>query len=111
MGKKMLSQQSIKALRGSGWIARLEVQSIGKTPTRAEITAALTKVVDGHFTLALKKQGLEEIYVSNILPIEALSWFRENCRAYKECSDPAGSLLCASVYWEELKPSLRPDYW
>jgi hypothetical protein len=100
LGKKMISQEDFEIERKSQPIARLEIYSpLGKPPTRAEITSALNRLVQGRFTLSLQSLRGDRVYVAEIIPVDALAWFAENCESFQQ----AGS---AQVHWEELKRHL-----
>ncbi len=110
-GKAMVSQEVFRSLRASLPTARLEIHSIGRIPTRAEITAALTRAVSGNFTLSLEKSRNDAYYVSEIAPVDCLTWFEENCSSYKPQEGPADdSSIRAMVYWEDLKAGVSDEY-
>jgi hypothetical protein len=105
LGKKMISQAEFEIERRSQPIARLEIHSaFGKPPTRAEITSALTKLVQGRFTLSLQSPRADRVYVVEIVPADAVTWFAENCESFnRQVPSDALTAVSAQIYWEELK--------
>jgi hypothetical protein len=108
LGKKMISHAEFEIERQSQPIGRLEIFSpLGKPPSRAEITSALTKLIQGRFTLSLQSPRGDRIYVAEILPVEAVTWFAENCESFKRQAPPTTlTAVSAQIYWEELKRHL-----
>ena len=108
LGKKMISKEDFEIERGSQPIARLEISSTsGKPPTRAEITSALTKLVQGRFSLSLQSPRGDRVYVAEIIPADAVSWFAENCNSFtRQVPSSPLTAVSAQIYWEELKRHL-----
>jgi len=101
----MISKADFEIERRSQPIARLEVHSaLGKPPTRAEITSALTRLVQGRFSLSLQSPRGDRVYVAEIIPADAVTWFAENCESFTR-QEPSSALtaVSAQIYWEELK--------
>lgn len=106
--RKMMSHADFEGERTSQPTARLEIHSpSGRPPSRAEITSALSKLVQGRFTLSLQSLRGDRVYVVEIIPVASVRWFSENCQSFRQEAPSTNSeSVAATVHWEELKRHL-----
>jgi hypothetical protein len=104
--RKMMSHADFERERRLQPVARLEIHSARRSPSRAEITSA--RLVKGRFTLSLQSSPRDHVhpvlYVTQIVPVDALRWFSENCESFRQEESSSG--VSATVNWEELRQHL-----
>jgi len=85
-------------------IARLEIHQLSELPLARNHIGINPTLVQGRFTLSLNRHAPTAVYVVEIVPADAVTWFAENCESFnRQVPSDALTAVSAQIYWEELK--------